>query len=255
MSSMSRLWMAFRGVCGLLLASTGLGVGLSAAAPAPTPETPPLRVCLNEQPHLPWRFPDADGRVRKDGLDFFVLDALSQRAAVPITVHLKPWKRCLAELKVGEQDFILGISHLPEREEFAVYPERQGRPDESLALRHERYHWYAMRALPIQWDGKQLSSVATEALVGVQTGYSIANAVRELGLKIDEGARTAESNLEKLVRGRVAVAALQSKEADRVLLARRDLSSHVQRLEPPCRNAPTTRRFRAPSGTPTPPGC
>ncbi|MFO1250246.1 MAG: transporter substrate-binding domain-containing protein [Inhella sp.] len=212
----------------LLWALGGLG-----QATAQTAEPAALRVCLNDVPHMPWRMADAQGRIQREGLDFVFLDLLARRSGVPVQIALLPWKRCLAELKNGERDAVLSMSHLPEREELGVYPTRRGVVDESLALRHNRYSWYVAKASPLRWDGRHLAGAPTEGLpVGVQSGYSIASVVRELGLKVDEGARTAEANLEKLARGHVQAAALQVNEADRVLRANPGLAARLRKLQP-----------------------
>lgn len=195
-----------------------------------------LRVCLNDVPHLPWRLADAQGKVRDQGLDFVFLNLLAQRAKVQVEISLVPWKRCLAEVKAGQQDAVLGISYLPEREELGHYPQLAGQPDESLAVRHDQYAWYAPVASPIAWNGRQLHGLMPDALVGVQTGYSVATVVKGLGFKVDEAARTAEANLEKLVRGRVSAVALQAKEADRVLALKPALGQAVRKLEPVLQN-------------------
>ncbi|MBH9552014.1 substrate-binding periplasmic protein [Inhella gelatinilytica] len=193
---------------------------------------PPLRVCLNDVPHPPWRMASPDGRIQRQGLDFLFLDRLAQRSGLAIEISLLPWKRCLADLKSGAQDAVLSLSYLAEREEFVVYPTRKGEPDTSMALRHNRYHWYAARPLSLRWDGEKLRGLPAGAVVGVQTGYSIGTVVRDLGFTVDEAARTTTANLEKLARGRVQVVALQAKEADEVLRHRPDLGRRIQRVEP-----------------------
>lgn len=191
-----------------------------------------LRVCLNDVAHAPWRLPDDRGRARREGLDFVFLELLQQRSGVRVEIALLPWKRCLADIKTNQQDAILGISYLPEREELGHYPQLAGQPDESLAVRYDQYAWYAPAGTTLRWDGKQLAGLAPESIVGVQSGYSIASLVRGMNLRVDEAARTAEANLEKLARGRVQIAALQSREADQVLAAKPALAAAVHRLDP-----------------------
>lgn len=216
--------------CLTLLLALGL---LAPAAPADT-----LKVCLNDVPHMPWRLPDAQNRVTRTGLDFVFLDLLAKRADIRIEVELLPWKRCMADIKIGLQDAIQGISYLPEREELGHYPQIASQPDETLAVRRDQYAWYAPVGADLRWDGKHLHGLPAEALVGVQSGYSIAGTVKGLGFKVDEAARTAESNLTKLARGRVAAAALQAREADRVLATKPALAQAVQRLNPMLQERP-----------------
>lgn len=203
---------------------------LQGAGPALAQET--LKVCLNDVAHAPWRLPDAQGRASRQGLDFVFLQLLAERAGVRVEVDLLPWKRCLADIKIGLQDAILGISYLPEREELGHYPQIAGHPDETLAVRRDQYAWYAPAGSPLRWDGKQVHGLTPEALVGVQSGYSVAAVVKGMGLKVDEAARTVEANLGKLAKGRIQLAALQAKEADQLLQRKPGLAQAVQRLEP-----------------------
>ncbi|MBB5204560.1 polar amino acid transport system substrate-binding protein [Inhella inkyongensis] len=205
-------------------------LALAISWPAVQAET--LRVCLNDVGHPPWRDSDAQGKAKRSGLDFVFLKLLGERSGVRIDVDLLPWKRCLADVKSGNQDAILGISYLLEREELGHYPQLSGQPDPSLAVRFDRYAWYAAADSGIHWDGKILHGVTAETLVGVPSGYSIAVQVKQLGLKVDDAARTSQANLEKLARGRVQLAALQAREADQLLAMSPKLAQQVRRLEP-----------------------
>lgn len=202
-----------------------------AAWAQPAPKV--LRLCLNEVPHPPWRFADAQGRVAREGLDFFIAQQWAQRSGLEVQIALQPWKRCLADLKDGLQDAVLSMSHLPERDAIAVFPRTaSGQLDEGLALRFNQYAFYVRRDSGVRWDGHQLKPWPSDALVGVQAGYSVASLLRQQGFKVDEAARTVEANLEKLVRGRVQAAALQENEAERVLELKPALAADIERLQP-----------------------
>lgn len=216
-----RAWLA-----GLVLA------GLAALSGAQADETAPLRVCVNETPHFPWRLADAEGRVQRQGLDFVFLDLLAKRSALPIQVSPMPWRRCLSELKADAQDAVFGLSYLPGREELGVFPGPAGAPDEGLAVRRFAYGWYVRRDRPARWDGRQLTGLGTAARVAVQPGFSLGTVVRELGFRVEETARTTEANLVKLLRGQADAAALQVDEADRVLAQRPELQRALVKLEP-----------------------
>lgn len=213
-----------------LVVMLAFGVAGAMASAAESPDV--LRVCLNEVAHPPWRSADATGRVVRSGLDFIFLDLLAQRANLRMQISLYPWRRCLADLKSGEQDAILSISHLPEREELGVFPTRQGQPDLGLALRYNEYHFYVVQGSKLRWTGQQLQGLGAEDRVGVQSGYSIGSVLRDQGLKIDEGARSAQANLEMMLRGRVAAVALQTNEADRVLGLNPDMARRIRKLQP-----------------------
>lgn len=217
--------------CGLWLWLPGLLLGLPAQAFA---EALSLRVCQNDAAHVPWRMPEPGGaKARRAGLDFVFLDLLAQRAGLQLQITLAPGRRCLVELRAGQQDAILGISHLPERELDGVYPRStDGRVDEKRAIRFDQYAWYVPTHAELNWDGRRLL-LPRGSLVGVQSSNAIGAELKRQGYRIEDGARTAEATLEKLVRGRVEAAALLSSHADAVLQRVPGWRNQVRRLDPP----------------------
>jgi polar amino acid transport system substrate-binding protein len=209
-------------------------LGLLAAwgGPAFAQPGPGLRVCMNEVVQPPWRLADATGQKPANrGLDYEFLQMLGERTGLRITIDLQPWRRCLADLKAGVHDAVMVASFTPERDEMGLYPKKDGAPDESLALRLDTYNWYVRATDDVRWDGKTLT-LPPASLVGVQTGYSVAALVRQLGFEVDEAARTPLANLEKLQLGRVSAAALLSGQADAVLASNSRLRGSVRKLEP-----------------------
>ena len=208
---------------------------LALAAPA---QAERLRVCLGDVANPPYRLADEQGRLLRKGLDFVFLDLLAQRTGVEMEPAFLPAKRCLLELKNGQLDAVLSISHVPEREEAGLYPMRQAQPDASLALRTQRYYWYVLRQTTLQWDGQQLHGLPERTPVGAQLGYSIAGVLREQGYAVDDAVRAVEANVEKLLRGRVAALALQNSEAEGLLQRRPEWALQLRRLEPPLQERP-----------------
>lgn len=192
-----------------------------------------LRVCLGDVANPPYRLADAQGRLQRKGLDFLFLELLEQRTGVLTDPAFLPAKRCLLELRTGQQDAVFSISHLPEREEAGLYPLLDGQPNPALALRTQRYYWYVLRESRLSWDGKQLQGLPERTPIGVQAGYSIGVALREQGYLVDDAVRALEPNIEKLLRGRVGALVLQDSEADGVLRRHPDRAAQLRRLEPP----------------------
>lgn len=191
-----------------------------------------LRVCLGDVPNPPYRLADDQGRLQRRGLDFLFLDLLAQRTGVLMEPAFLPAKRCLLELKAGQQDAVFSISHLPEREEAGLYPQLDGKVNPQLALRLQRYYWYVPRDAALSWDGQRLQGLPERALIGVQAGYSIAVTLREQGYAVDDAVRALEPNFEKLLRGRVAALVLQDSEAEGALRRQPVWAPLVRQLEP-----------------------
>lgn len=215
-----------------------MGIGLGALACGPAPAQERLRVCLGDVANPPFRVADANGRLLHKGLDFLFLDLLAERTGVAMQPAFLPARRCLLELKAGQQDAVFSVSHLPEREEAGLFPLRDGQPDLSLALRVHRYVWYVRADSGLQWDGKVLTGLPPRARVGAQTGYSIAGWLRERGFEVDDALRALHPNIEKLLRGRVAALALQASEADGVLRRNPEWAEALRRLDPPLQERP-----------------
>jgi len=186
-----------------LLLSIAGGSGLAA----------PLRVCMTDVPHAPWRLPDADGRVRAQGLDFRLLREFERLGGWQVELQLRPGKRCLLDLQQGQSDATVGLSHNSERADQFVYPLHQGQPDARLALRHDSYSLYRLPHTALQWDGLQLFLPKGGAVLS-QPGHTSSLFLRERGIAVDERLRSAEAMLRAVLAGEAALAALHTTEAE-----------------------------------------
>ncbi len=191
-----------------------------------------LRVCMSDVPHAPWRLADADGRVRERGLDFWLLRQFAQRSGWTFKVQHRSGKRCLQDLASGSSDAAVGMSFLPQRESQMRFPMKEGKPDESLALRVDSYSWFVPRGQPVAWDGQQLK-VPAQAVVAAQSGHSIVSVLTQQGYRVDDSSRSVLQTLEKVGRGQVAAAALPTSEGDRELRSNVLWSRKWVRLDPP----------------------
>lgn len=209
----------------LVLALAGVG-----GVRAEEPERPVLRLCVDDSAHAPWRIAESDGRVRNQGLEFDFLRLLGERGWT-LQTRVLPWKRCLADVRVGEVDGVMAIAYTPERGMFMRYPMRSGEPDPERAVRRVRYVLVVARGTEVQWDGLQLK-IPSGRRVGVQAGYSTAALVRELGFDVDEGARSASHLLERLVAAQVQAVVLSQTELNAQLATQPGLRERVRVLDP-----------------------
>lgn len=164
-----------------------------------------IRLCTFDRPFPPHTMPDGSGQVQE----------LLRRAAATAAIAIKninaPRARCVAELRVGEVDALVA-AFLPERQEFGVYPMAGKRPDPARALATARFNVYRRRGGTAYWDGKRLANLGAKP-VGVQAGFVHGPMLRELGVAVDDGARSTEQNLGKLAYGRLSVAIALEHEA------------------------------------------
>ena len=194
-----------------------------------------LRLCVDEAPSAPWRMTDADGRVRTQGLEFDFLRLLAEQSGLEFRVLLRPWRRCLQDVRTGQVDAVLAISHTPERAEFVRFPLQNGQPDPQFAMRLDQYAFVAPQGARLRWDGVKLE-LPPGAKVGVQSGYSGVLLAQRLGAAVDEGARTAEGTLERLLQGQIQAALLPRAEVLRLLAQRPPWAQRLSLLEPPLPN-------------------
>jgi polar amino acid transport system substrate-binding protein len=194
----------------------------------PPTQAAPLRVCMSEVPHQPWRLAERDGRVRERGLDFELLRNFQARSGRELQLRLHAGLRCLVELELGRADVGIGFSHTAERARYLRYPQRQGRPDASLALRVDSYYLFQADSGAWRWQGGRLLG---NGRIGAQPGSAVAAWLRDAGLPVDEGERLPLRLMQGLLDGRFEAIALHGGEADSLQLQNPALAQ-LRRLQP-----------------------
>jgi|GEM_PF-554579 len=211
----------------LLLASM-----LATAVGAAMQPLSPLRICMTDVPHHPWRQADADGRVRDRGLDFELIRAVERQHGVRVKLQLYSGRRCLLELQRGGSDATVGLSHTPERAGWLQFPMRNGQLDTALALRTDAYGLYARPGSAMQWDGQHLRMPPERRAVAAQSGHPVVQLLRDLGIAVDDHARSTEHVMRLVLRGDFEAAALPVSEAE-TLRRQQDELRAVVLVEPP----------------------
>lgn len=203
------------------LAAVALSLCAFAALGADKPAS--MKLCYENEDVYPWVLK------AKPGLNIIMLNAVEQKLAVKFELVGLPWKRCQDEVKNGAMDGLFAASFKPDRMEIGIYPMAAGKPDESKAMMMDGYTLYRLKGSAVQWDGKKLT---VGGAIGAQPGYSIIDQLKALGAKVDDGARTADDNLRKLIAGRVDAVALQTLEGGNSLANNAEFSTKVERVSP-----------------------
>ena len=178
----------------------------------------PLRVCMTDVPHAPWRVAESDGRVAGQGLDFDLLREFQRVSGWTVELQVLSGRRCLLEIAAGRADANVGLSHTPERAQSFRFPLRNGEPDASLSLRQDAYTLYRRRGSPVRWNGQQLK-LAPGGAVLVQAGHSVAALLRDLGVPVIETERSAFMTLSKVKLGEADAAAVFTSEGQALVQA------------------------------------
>lgn len=189
--------LARRFICAALL--------LASAAPASAAEAPiRLRLCVGDVDYPPYTMRSGGGRLQ------YLVDHAAPAARMEVEWYWMPVRRCNEEVRGGAMDATITALY-PEMLPHIAYPLRDGNADETYALEGARLMLYRRAGSSLNWDGERVSGMGQGA-VGVYAGFAVATGkLARLGLRFDDGAKSLEQNLDKLVRGRLeAVVALEN---------------------------------------------
>jgi polar amino acid transport system substrate-binding protein len=230
----------------ILHRTTGTVVGLMALLCAmtsfagPTEPAPVVRVCAMDVPFLPYTHPDGSGQMQ------VLLALAAKNMNLHMERHIAPRRRCIQELKTGDTDLMIGAYNV-ERTDIADFPMLANGIDESKALAIVRFTAYRRVGTFVDWNGRNFVNLA-DGLVGVESGFTyVIDKFKTMGVSYDEGGKTIEQNLEKLVRGRIYVLVAMTQEANKAIAEK--FSGQVEALNLPFDQQPmyamVSKSFRA----------
>jgi polar amino acid transport system substrate-binding protein len=136
---------------------------------------------------------------KQTGILVDVINEAFKRAGYPVSIKLMPWARCLNEVRAGSVDGIFSVYDIPEREQFLIYAK------EVLIVQVQAF--YVSKDSKISFDGnlKKLSNLTLGIIRDTSYGPQLDQAIRDgIFLKIDFS-NSAETNIRKLVGGRVDI--------------------------------------------------
>ncbi len=188
-----------------------------------------VKLCHEDVDVYPWVLKD------RAGLNLIHLRAVEQKLGVKFDISPLPWKRCQESMREGKVDGIFAASFKTERMEMGHYPMVGDKPDETRAMMYDGYSLYRLKGGSAQWDGVRLTVAGS---VGAQPGYSIIDQLKQLGAKVDDGAKTADDTLRKLLATRLDAVALQTLEGDNALSNNAEFAAKVEKLKPPLVDKP-----------------
>ncbi|MDO8267121.1 MAG: hypothetical protein Q7T32_04740 [Moraxellaceae bacterium] len=200
--------------CALAVAS------MAHAAPAP------LRLCASNQGDYPWVLVD------RPGLNQLLIERASARSGTPVQFHYMRWGHCLLRLSDGRMDGAFNSSFIPERQAFARFPMRDGKPDGERRLMHSGYHLFQRKSGTAQWDGNTLK---VSGPVGVPSGsFAITRRLREVGLTQVDQSRYGPADILLALRDKeLDAAVLKSEEGMHLLRKSAELGAVLEMLPLP----------------------
>lgn len=191
----------------LLLAMMPAAQAQGAAAPSR------FRLCSMDVDYEPY------GNVQGTGQLQYLMQQASRVLEVELERYIAPRRRCIEQIKAGLVDGMFG-AYSPERAQYAVFPMAGAEPDEKKSVATPRYFVYRRKGALLTWDGQRFGGLG-EGRIGVESGFSfIIEQLQRQQVPYDDGAKTLELNLAKLVAGRLDGVIGMEAEADKLIASR-----------------------------------
>ncbi|WP_137937861.1 hypothetical protein [Chitinivorax sp. B] len=198
---------------------------LTVAVHAAEKTMPPIKLCYEGEDSFPWILKD------QKGLNLIMLEQVAKASNLKLEMHPMPWKRCLYDVKHNTMHGAFAASYNADRAEFSVYPMKDGKPDSSRRMMFDSYSLYRLKGSPVSWDGNTFQGL--EGPVGTQLGYSITDMLKLADIEVDDGAKTADDTLRKLVLKRIVAAALLTPEGDNSIASNSEFTHKIERVPIP----------------------
>lgn len=173
-----------------------------------------LRIAYNDVDNAPYMTGAGLLPANPPGIAVDLANQAAEKIGVKIVWERLPGKRLLMDGRSGRIDAILMLSYSDERAQDLVYPMKNGQPDKARRIGYLTYSLYHMQGSPVQWDGSRLQGITGS--VGANTGYSVVDALKQMGLVVEEAKET-HQNFKKLMLKRVQAVAAQDIMADYLL--------------------------------------
>lgn len=134
---------------------------------------------------------------------------LGSSLGLKITIKRLPWRRALElELRNGTIDGLFPVSYRKDREPFGVWPQKDGKPDDTRDMFSSSYFFYKLRSSPLQWDGMSLTNL--KGPIGASRGYSVVQDLKQMGCEVQES-DDMRKDVKRLAQGRLeAIAGLEA---------------------------------------------
>ncbi|WP_137937232.1 transporter substrate-binding domain-containing protein [Chitinivorax sp. B] len=183
-----------------------------------------IKLCTENEDSFPWLLKS------RPGLSIIMMQMVEKRLGIKLDIQPLPWKRCMEDVKQGNLDGLFKISFKADRMDMGHYPMAGDKPDNSKRMLDDSYSLYRLKGGTVEWDGKTIKHA--DAGIGAQSGFSIVDQLKGMGVKVDDGTRVADDNLRKVLTGRVAAVALQTQEGDASIADRPEFAGKIERVGP-----------------------
>lgn len=154
--------------------------------------------CVDDRPWFPYTNPN----LRNPGIMQVLTDSVADDLGVTVEVVALPWKRCLESLRSGKIDAMIGGADLPFTRELAVFPKHGSEADTNRSLGTARIMLVKRSGSDVDWNGKEFINLLKPVAVAMGTQMMITAVETASGIS-DQGGKTDDQNLRKLIQNRV----------------------------------------------------
>ena len=147
-----------------------------------------ITVCgvdIASPPFFSFTYSDTPENGEHNGVAYEIMNEVTTQLGINILIKRYPWKRCLAYLKDGSIDGVMGASYLKERSDFGHYPLKDTGEIDYSRIIYSNDYWLYTNDENVFWDGKTLV-LPDAGIVGTGLGYSSAKLLSNLGAKVFE---------------------------------------------------------------------
>lgn len=195
-----------------------------ALAPLQAPAAEPCTLRVGWEPYAPFTFADEKGEAT--GADIDLIAAIAEEIDCAIVPVKLPWARIVKEVEQGTLDVSTSTSRTPEREQWALFSNPYRETEIAIYVRRGEAPRFALR---------ELADIPEQQLrLGVIVDYYYGEALAEAAADPDfaawiDGAPDYQTNIRKLVSGRIDGFLVEDVAVIEAELARMGLSERVER--------------------------
>ncbi|WP_158229053.1 substrate-binding periplasmic protein [Chitinimonas sp. BJB300] len=190
-----------------------------------------LRICYEDIDQPPWTYLDGQG------VTLDLLRKVANELGEEFQFFIKPWKRCLGEVKLGIVDAVVGAVELPERRVYSEYPkDANGKTNPSASLWHDDFNIFVLEQSTVEWDGQQFHQLNGQ--IAAQAGYSSVTWLKDQGLPVTSESKSAEEVLRLINIGVAEAGVIQGAEAVKLVQTDLRFKGKIRVLARPYRSEP-----------------
>jgi polar amino acid transport system substrate-binding protein len=158
-----------------------------------------MRICVDEQSHMPFINPAGEGVVG------MLIRQAAEEAGMTVTFYAAPTTRCREELRAGVADGFPTTPYTTALLPFVAFPMVKSNPDPSRAAVTGRALVFRRKESSVGWDGKRFTNLQRPAMLPFGA-VLLSDRLRAMQVPFDDKGKSLQVVFAKLLAGRGDVA-------------------------------------------------